>query len=116
MRTAKQSAVPACSRAAKVRVYTGTNTKLVASTARASQGATVLPELMTAKEVAEYLGTTTRTLRRWAKEGRLRPIPLGSGIRFLVADVLRLVNAGKHIDGDANAAFIASEANPAAKP
>jgi len=49
---------------------------------------------MTRKEVAEYLGVSTRTVQRIETRGILRRCPaLGSAVRFPIGDVLKLASA-----------------------
>jgi excisionase family DNA binding protein len=49
---------------------------------------------MTRKEVAEFLGVSTRTVQRLEDRGILRRCPaLGSAVRFPVGDVRKLASA-----------------------
>ena len=51
---------------------------------------------MTADEVAEALRIDPETVRRWAREGRLRTVPMpGRALRFRRADVEELLTTDK---------------------
>lgn len=44
--------------------------------------------LLSAAEVAEFMGVTVRTVRRWQSEGRIAPIRLSTGtIRFAPSSI-----------------------------
>lgn len=49
-------------------------------------------KLLTAKEGAAVIGVHERTLRQWAKEGRIKGIPYGSVWRFRIQDLLKGVD------------------------
>jgi excisionase family DNA binding protein len=55
-------------------------------------------ELMTIKEVADFLRLTPRSVWRWLNRGRLRPLRWGHTIRFRRADVID--SAEKYQYGD----------------
>lgn len=52
-----------------------------------------LPDLMTLKEVAEFLRVSPLTIRRWGKKGKLPPIRINSrgDRRYTKEAVLRLI-------------------------
>src|SRR6266496_5310691 len=55
---------------------------------RAMQGSgAVVVEHVSAKEAAELAGLSTRTVRRWITEGRLRAEKRGRSFRIAVADL-----------------------------
>lgn len=61
-----------------------------------------LPRLLTRVEVAVYLRVTTKTLRRWTLQGKIKPLRLGSErhaqgaarLLFTEAEVLRFIRKG----------------------
>ena len=53
------------------------------------------PQLMDINEAAEILRVSPFTVRRWAAEGRLRRIKLGSRTLLDPADVKRLIETAK---------------------
>jgi excisionase family DNA binding protein len=62
-----------------------------------------LPELLTADEVAQALRVTTTTVYRWAQEGRIGQIRIGSTIRFLKDDVEQLFHTDDETPEQASA-------------
>lgn len=55
-----------------------------------------LPTLLSAKDVAERLGVTERSVRRWAQEGQLPHLKLaGTVLRFDADAVARWVDDGR---------------------
>jgi excisionase family DNA binding protein len=50
--------------------------------------------LLSAQAVADILGVSTRTLRRYVAAGALRPIRLGATLRFSVSDIEHLIEHG----------------------
>lgn len=56
---------------------------------------TTHPErLLRKKEVAEMLAFSTRTVDREANSGRLTRIRVRGGVRFLLSEVLSIMNGG----------------------
>ena len=51
----------------------------------------LLSPLLTADDLAKWLGCVPATVRNYAREGLLKPIRLGSTIRFRLSDVSSLV-------------------------
>lgn len=50
---------------------------------------------MTTEEAAEYLGITPRHVRRFRQERVLRAIKIGGSVRFDIADLDALIEAGR---------------------
>jgi excisionase family DNA binding protein len=50
-------------------------------------------ELLTAQEAADRLRITTRTLRRWIKDGKITAIRIGRTLRVRIKDVDKLVDS-----------------------
>jgi excisionase family DNA binding protein len=46
-----------------------------------------LPEALSLKDAAEYLGIAEITVRRWIKEGKLSPSKIGRNYAFNVSDL-----------------------------
>ncbi len=46
-----------------------------------------LPETLSLKDAAEYLGVAEITVRRWIKDGKLSPSRLGRNYAFNVSDL-----------------------------
>ncbi|MCM2359725.1 MAG: helix-turn-helix domain-containing protein [Geobacteraceae bacterium] len=46
-----------------------------------------LPETVSLKDAAEYLGVAEITVRRWIKEGKLSPSRIGRNYAFNVSDL-----------------------------
>lgn len=44
-------------------------------------------QLLTTKQLAEYLGVSERTIRRWCAEGRIKSIRIGRTVRFRLSDI-----------------------------
>jgi excisionase family DNA binding protein len=44
-------------------------------------------KLLTYQQIAQMFSVTTRTVKRWRAEGRLKPIRLGRVVRFRPSDV-----------------------------
>jgi excisionase family DNA binding protein len=55
-----------------------------------------MDKYLTAKEVAALMGVSTRTLWRWIKAGRVRPIRIGKGIRFSRDQVMQEIEAQEY--------------------
>ncbi|WP_353889211.1 helix-turn-helix domain-containing protein [uncultured Sulfitobacter sp.] len=51
----------------------------------------LLSPLLTADDLARWLGCVPATVRSYAREGLLKPIRLGSTIRFRLSDVSSLL-------------------------
>ena len=45
-------------------------------------------QLLTSKELADYLGVSARTIRRWHAEGRIKAIRIGRTVRFRLSDIV----------------------------
>lgn len=60
-------------------------------TPQGSHAAQPTPPLLTPEQVAELLGVTTRTVRRWARDGMLDRIELGRLVRFTPDAVAALI-------------------------
>jgi excisionase family DNA binding protein len=48
-------------------------------------------KLWSARELASYLGVTERSVRRWQREGRLRPVRFAGTVRFTQEAVQALI-------------------------
>jgi excisionase family DNA binding protein len=48
-------------------------------------------QLLTVKEVAERLRVSRMTISRWIKDGSLRSVRVGHGVRFRPADVEQFI-------------------------
>jgi excisionase family DNA binding protein len=55
-------------------------------------------QLLTTRQVAEWLGVHDETVRRWVKAGVLRSVRLGGAVRFERSEVDRMIEEAK---GDA---------------
>src|SRR2546430_11781963 len=66
--------------------------RVISPTASRSRRTDLPARLLSAREVAHYVGVTERTVRRWQAEGRLVPIRLSTGtVRFTRAALDALI-------------------------
>jgi excisionase family DNA binding protein len=57
------------------------------------------PRLLRQAELAELMGVTTRTVRRWARSGLIHEVRIGGAIRY-AADAVSLATGGRSADAD----------------
>jgi len=72
------------------------NRDCVVANGQASDGlSTGSIQLLNVKQVAKALGCTTRTVRRWAAEGRMPPsLRIGRAVRWRRSDLIEWVAEG----------------------
>ena len=49
-------------------------------------------QMLTRKQVAEFVGVSVKTIARWSKKGWLPSVKIGRLIRYYPGDVNRLIN------------------------
>jgi excisionase family DNA binding protein len=52
------------------------------------------PDLLTIPEAAQRLACSPGAVRKWLRQGRLRPVRLGRAVRLRAADVVRAISEG----------------------
>lgn len=69
--------------------------KLAVAELRGHQG-----DVLDIRATAELVGVSTRTVRKWVRDGRLRPLRLSTRtVRFLRSDLLDALRAGLPTEG-----------------